>query len=129
MAEKAKREKEAQEEEDRIFEERRQAWLEEHAAEQEVRTYVDQIARAQTADPPGERERVLAEMQAAKAESLKATEQPEPTQREKVIAAKKLRAKISKATKAKVAADKFNAESAKTFAEKQVRRLEQEGKL
>jgi hypothetical protein len=111
------REREMQEEEDKLFEERRQQWLDEHAAqheaEQSVRAYVDQIARTHTTEP----------------QSAPPPEQPEQTQREKVIAAKKLRAKIQRATRSKVNADKTNAESAKAYSEKVVRRLEQEGKL
>jgi hypothetical protein len=117
QAEKAKREAEQQAEEDAVFEERRQQWLaeqvEQHAAEQEVRAYVDGIARTHTTEPV----------------DAPHPEQPEPGLREKTIAAKKLKSKLSRAVKSKVAADKANQANAEVHAAKVVRRLEQEGKL
>jgi hypothetical protein len=112
--EKAKREAEAQQEEDRLFEERRQAWLAEHEAEQAVRQYADSLSGTHTADPTLQSEPPV---------------QPEPSQREKIIAAKKLKSKLSRAVKSKQAADAFNEKAAKAFAEKQVKRMEAQGKL
>jgi hypothetical protein len=48
--EKEQREREAQLEEDKLFEERRRQWLEEHAAEQEVRAYCDKLSNTHTTE-------------------------------------------------------------------------------
>jgi len=111
MAEKAKRELEAQQEEDAIFEQRRQAWLEEHAAEQEVRAYCDKLSNTHTAEPPSE------------------LPQLEKSQREIVRDAKVKRAKLSRAVKSKTAADAFNKKSAEIYANKRVDDLTRSGKL
>jgi hypothetical protein len=105
------RERQTQEEEDKLFEERRQQWLEEHTAEQEVRAYCDKLSSTRTAEPQHE------------------PPQPEKTQREIVRDAKVKRQRMSRATKSKVAADKANEANAKAYSEKVVQRLEREGKL
>jgi hypothetical protein len=120
--EREERERQAQQEEDRAFIERREAWLQEHEAEQEVRRYVDNIARTHTAEPvsasiPSEGPQTPQEAPAEK------------TQREMVRDAKKLRSKLSRAVKSKVQADAKDRVNAKAHADKVVARLEKAGRL
>jgi hypothetical protein len=111
------REREAQAEEEAAFLQRQAEWLAEHQeayeAEQAVRQYADSLSGTRTAEP----------------QNAPPPEQPELSQRERTIAAKKLRSKIQRATKSKIQADAFNEKSAKAYSDKVVRRLEQEGKL
>jgi hypothetical protein len=119
------REREAQAEEDRIFEERRQAWLAEHAAEQEVRAYVDGLAGTHTAAPA----QAEAPAAASAPPDITSPVPPEKTQRELAAEGRKKREKHQRIARNAVEAARKDKAAAEAHAQRVISRLEKEGRL